>query len=79
VDVLTQTRNTLDDVALRATEGKKSGGFFGIGAKSEPPPPTPTLQKEAKVAVANAVKAYNAYVDINNVGIPFEIQPLPSI
>ncbi|KAJ8613353.1 hypothetical protein CTAYLR_002253 [Chrysophaeum taylorii] len=81
VAVLAEARGKLESIALKGTgEGlKKTGGFFGIGASTEPPPPPAVLKKEAMAAVAAAKQAYNEYVDINNAGIPFEIRPLPAI
>uniref|UniRef100_A0A7S3K4D3 Uncharacterized protein n=1 Tax=Aureoumbra lagunensis TaxID=44058 RepID=A0A7S3K4D3_9STRA len=81
VDEITQFRKSLESIALKGTgDGlAKTGGFFGLGAKPEPKPSDATLQKEAKAALTKAVKAYNDYVEINNVGIPFEINPLETI
>lgn len=80
IDILTASRETLTSVAQKALgEAPKTGGFFGIGAKQDPPPPTAVSQKQAKQAVIDAVKAYNVYVTINNLGIPFDIQPLVTI
>lgn len=81
VAALADVRARLETIALKGTgEGlKKSGGFFGIGAKTEPPPPDAILKKEATKAIADAKSAYNAYIAINNNNVPLEINPLPSI
>lgn len=61
VEVLVKLRETLEDVALKGTgEGlKKTGGFFGIGGKQEPPPSPAALKKEAMTALSSAKTAYN--------------------
>lgn len=61
VAVLSDVRAQLETLALRGTgEGlKKTGGFFGIGAKAEPPPSPATLKKEAMTALTMAKAAYN--------------------
>lgn len=61
VAVLTDLRAQLETLALKGTgEGlKKTGGFFGIGAKPEPPPSPATLKKEAMTALSMAKVAYN--------------------
>lgn len=81
VAVLADVRARLETIALKGTgEGlKKTGGFFGIGAKTELPPAEVTLKKEANKAIADAKAAYNAYIAINNNGVPLEINPLPAI
>jgi len=53
-----------------------TGGFFGIGGAKEEIPSNSALQKEAKLNMQKAMKAYNEYIDMSNDGMPLEIRPL---
>merc|ERR1719231_294481 len=81
VETITASRLKLAVIAGKGT-GKglgKVGGFLGIGAKAEVPPPPSQLKAEGLAAIAEAKAAYNRYVGINNIGIPLEINPLTTI
>eukprot|EP00614_Pseudopedinella_elastica_P005777 CAMPEP_0172589488 /NCGR_PEP_ID=MMETSP1068-20121228/8201_1 /TAXON_ID=35684 /ORGANISM="Pseudopedinella elastica, Strain CCMP716" /LENGTH=254 /DNA_ID=CAMNT_0013385097 /DNA_START=1 /DNA_END=765 /DNA_ORIENTATION=- len=58
---------------------KKSGGFFGIGAKDEVVPTGAAMAKLLNEVRDKAVAAYNNYCEVNNEGHPFEVDELMTI
>lgn len=81
VQALRDVQVELQSIAKRALgeEVTKSGGLFGIGAKSDPVPSAAEAKKLVTDAQAAAINAYNDYCALNNEGHPFEVDELMEI
>lgn len=55
---------------------KSSGGFLGVGASKEKALSPDEFKSAMNAKLADAKVAYSAYVDVNNVGLPFEIDKI---
>lgn len=74
VDILRQTVEEMNLVALQALGEAPSGGFFGIGGKK--PSPAESAKKMRQLYIDGG-NAFNKYVFIANEELPLQLKKLP--